>query len=102
MNRKIFIGNLPWQLSGERLAELFGQFGQMLECVVMQDSRGRSRGYGFITYAHYESAFSAVKTMHGEWLQGRRINVSESVNLPKERSLSKGSPIDGAADEVCC
>jgi cold-inducible RNA-binding protein len=81
MNNKIFVGNLAWSVRDPELYEAFSQFGQIEECVVILERHtGRSRGFGFVTYADSSAAQTAVKAMQGFSLGAcqspREINVS--------------------------
>ena len=50
--RKLFIGGLNYATTEEEMREHFDQFGTLEDCVVMKFSdSGRSRGFGFVTYA---------------------------------------------------
>ena len=81
MNKKIFVGNLAWSVRDDELYETFSQFGDVEECVViMERHTGRSRGFGFVTYADSLAAERAVEKMHGVKFgktdNARQINVS--------------------------
>jgi RNA recognition motif-containing protein len=81
MNHKIFIGNLAWSVRDPELYEAFSRFGKIEECVVILERHtGRSRGFGFVTYADSAAAEEAVKAMQGFPLgladAPREINVS--------------------------
>ena len=50
-NNKLFVGNLPYEVSSEELGQFFSQFGDIEEAVVITDrNSGRSKGYGFVRY----------------------------------------------------
>jgi RNA recognition motif-containing protein len=89
MNRKLFVGNLPWSIDSQKLLALFLPFGEVIECVVLAHRDGRSKGYGFVTFFTDEAAIEAVKALHGERLQGRRINVGESITQPRKVPLQQ-------------
>ncbi|MDF1797178.1 MAG: RNA-binding protein [Coxiellaceae bacterium] len=80
MNSKIFIGNLPWSVGDDALRETFGQYGSILECVVIKERDGRSKGYGFVTYTIPNAAEAAIKEMNGAEYCGRCINVNEAMS----------------------
>ena len=80
MNSKIFIGNLPWPVGDDALYETFREFGAIEECVVIKERDGRSKGYGFVTYADNQAATTAIEAMNGAEYEGRRINVNEATS----------------------
>ena len=47
--KKLFIGNLSWEVSGDDLRAFFASFGTVIDAVVIMDRMtGRSRGFGFV------------------------------------------------------
>ena len=49
MSRKLFVGNLPYSVTSERLGEAFSQFGTVSSSKVIADREtGRSRGFAFL------------------------------------------------------
>ncbi|PPD77054.1 hypothetical protein GOBAR_DD26029 [Gossypium barbadense] len=49
---KLFIGGISWETSEDRLKEYFGQYGDILQTVVMRDKvTGRPRGFGFVVFS---------------------------------------------------
>ena len=49
MSRKLFVGNLPYSVTSERLSEAFSQFGTVTSSKVIVDREtGRSRGFAFL------------------------------------------------------
>ena len=49
MSRKLFVGNLPYSVTSERLQEAFSQFGTVTSSKVIVDREtGRSRGFAFL------------------------------------------------------
>lgn len=78
---KLFIGSLPWSLTSDGLKEIFSQYGEITDAVVISDrDTGRSKGFGFITFASEESAQKALE-MDGKEVEGRTI----VVNIAKPR-----------------
>ena len=76
MNKlKLYIGNLPYQMETAHLKESFEKFGEIVDVVVIKDREsGRSRGFGFVTYAEETSAGAALQAMNGEVI---RVDHSE-------------------------
>ncbi|KAJ4829579.1 hypothetical protein Tsubulata_031632 [Turnera subulata] len=61
VHRKLFVRGLGWNTTSETLCAAFLVHGEIEEGAVIYDkATGKSRGYGFITYKHMESAQSAL------------------------------------------
>ncbi|WAR57438.1 hypothetical protein PtB15_8B485 [Puccinia triticina] len=74
---KLFVGNLAWTTDTGALKSAFGQFGDVIDAIVMQDREtGRSRGFGFITYKEESDAPGAIQALNGQELDGREIRVN--------------------------
>ena len=74
--RKLYIGNLNYELTKEDLEEAFGKFGEIKDSVVITNREtGCSRGFGFVTFQDKSQAAEALKEMLGEFLGGRPIRV---------------------------
>jgi RNA recognition motif-containing protein len=79
MNRKLFVGNLPFSTEESRLQELFAQAGPVESVRVMRDqATGRSRGFGFVEMATEDAARAAIEKFNETELDGRRIAVNEA------------------------
>jgi len=84
---KIYVGNLSWNTNDDTLRQVFGQYGAVLDSIVMRDREtGRSRGFGFVTYASEQEAQGAIATANDQELDGRRIKV----NLANARGSGGG------------
>lgn len=83
---KIFVGSLPWAVTSEMLREMFAQYGEITDAVVISDREtGRSKGFGFVTFATPEAAKAALE-MDGKEVEGRTI----VVNMAKPRENRPG------------
>uniref|UniRef100_UPI00358F67F2 heterogeneous nuclear ribonucleoproteins A2/B1-like n=1 Tax=Myxine glutinosa TaxID=7769 RepID=UPI00358F67F2 len=50
--KKLFIGGLSFDTTEETLKKYFEKWGQVMECVVLKDSKTRhSRGFGFVEFS---------------------------------------------------
>uniref|UniRef100_A0A3Q3GGH8 Poly(A) binding protein, cytoplasmic 1-like n=1 Tax=Kryptolebias marmoratus TaxID=37003 RepID=A0A3Q3GGH8_KRYMA len=74
----VYIKNFGEDLSDEKLKELFSAFGRTLSVRVMKDEKGRSRGFGFVNFAHHEDAQKAVDEMNGKEVNGKMIYVGRA------------------------
>ncbi len=57
MTKKLFVGGLSWGTTDSELKEAFASYGEITEAKVITDREtGRSRGFGFVTFARDEDA----------------------------------------------
>lgn len=90
MSNKLFIGGLSWGTTTEQLRENFEKYGEIQDAKVITDREsGRSRGFGFVTFAENESATTALGEMNGAEFDGRTIRVD--VAHDRGFSRDKGS-----------
>ena len=76
MAKKLFVGSLSWDTTDDGLHEAFAQFGEITEAKVITDrDSGRSRGFGFVTFADDDAADKAVAALNDTELDGRTIKV---------------------------
>lgn len=84
MSKKLFVGGLSWNTNDEQLRQAFERFGNVDDAKVITDREtGRSRGFGFVTFADEDSARSAISEMDGTELDGRNIKVNEAEDKPR-------------------
>uniref|UniRef100_A0A0C9QX59 TSA: Wollemia nobilis Ref_Wollemi_Transcript_1845_1572 transcribed RNA sequence n=1 Tax=Wollemia nobilis TaxID=56998 RepID=A0A0C9QX59_9CONI len=61
-HRKLFVRGLAWETSSQTLCAAFEQYGEIEEgAVIMDKNTGKSRGFGFVTFKHMDSAQRALK-----------------------------------------
>ena len=88
-NKKLFVGNLPWGINNDSLRELFATVGEVVEARVITDRMsGRSKGFGFVTFATEEAAQAAIAQLNEKEIEGRKIIVN--VARPKEERRDGG------------
>ena len=64
MSKKLFVGGLSWGTTDDGLHGAFSAFGEIVEAKVITDREtGRSRGFGFVTFANDEGATKAIAEM---------------------------------------
>lgn len=79
MNRRLYVGNLAYSVTGEQLRELFGAHGEVAEASVISDrATGRSKGFGFVEMATEEGAKKAVESLNEQRIGGRNLIVNEA------------------------
>lgn len=65
---KLFVGQVPKNMTEEDLAFIFEPYGRILDLTVIRDRRsGNHRGCSFVTYENGEDAMKVVAEMHGKY-----------------------------------
>ena len=77
MSTKLYVGNLPWEFSNEKLMDTFKSHGNVISAKVVTDREsGRSRGFGFVEMENDSDSNSAIKALNGSEINGRKLVVS--------------------------
>lgn len=80
MSKRLFVGNLPYQVDDASLLAAFQ--GQGFEAasarVVLDRDTGRSRGFAFVDFESDDVARSALEKMNGVEIEGRQMRVTEA------------------------
>lgn len=83
MEKKLFVGNLPYSVGDDELQKAFADHGAVVSVVVIRDREtGRSRGFGFVEMETEEMAEAAAAALDGFEMDGRRLRVNPAQ--PKE------------------
>jgi RNA recognition motif-containing protein len=76
---KLFVGGLSPQTTTDQLRAAFLPYGAIVDVAVIPDrATGRSRGFGFVSYANREDAAEAIKRMNGAELDGHTLKVNRA------------------------
>lgn len=87
--RKVFVGSLNYNTSEESLRNHFEQFGELVDCVIMKESKtGKSRGFGFVTYSKSTMVDEMMKNRPHK-LDGRELETKRAT--PREESGKPGA-----------
>ncbi len=79
MSKKLFVGGLSWDTTDDGLRAAFATYGEVTEAkVITERETGRSRGFGFVTFAQDEDAKTAISKTDGTNLDGKTIKVNEA------------------------
>ncbi|HSZ54822.1 MAG TPA: RNA-binding protein [Tepidisphaeraceae bacterium] len=90
MAKKLYVGNLSYQVDSSELEQLFGAHGQVLSAQVINDrDTGRSKGFGFVEMANDNEAEAAIAALNGQQHNGRALTVNEA-RPREERSFGGG------------
>ena len=79
MGRKLYVGNLPYEISETELQDLFAQAGAVESVNVMRDqATGRARGFAFVEMGSDDEAQKAITALDGTQVGGRNLTVNEA------------------------
>ncbi|KAI8573752.1 hypothetical protein RHMOL_Rhmol01G0300600 [Rhododendron molle] len=64
---RIYVGNLPCQVDGSRLEQVFSEHGKVVDARVVSDREtGRLRGFGFVTVSSEIEVNDAIAALDGQ------------------------------------
>ncbi|KAK8138363.1 hypothetical protein PG984_001743 [Apiospora sp. TS-2023a] len=96
-NNAIYISNMTWDAGENHLREAFSKFGDIQDIMISRDQTGRSRGFGFVTFADKDAAEKAVEECNQSFWHGRRIRVeirrSNNEGAPRGDRAAAGRPM---------
>jgi RNA recognition motif-containing protein len=75
----IFVGNLSFEATKEDVQKLFEQFGSVVNVVIMERKKGKSRGYCFVDMPNEEERNKAIAELEGKEFMWRVLSVSPVI-----------------------
>lgn len=86
--KKLVVLGIPWDVDTDGLKDYMSKFGDLEDCIVMKErSSGRSRGFGYVTFAAVEDAKAALESEH--FLGNRALEVKIATPKEEMRAPSK-------------
>ncbi len=83
---KLYVGNLPDQVTEDQLKELFAEAGDVISAKIITDRMtGQPRGFGFVEMETKRAGQKAISMINGRILEGKVLTVNEA------RPQKKGS-----------
>ena len=90
MGKKLYVGNLSYNVDSSELEQLFAPHGQVVSAQIINDrDTGRSKGFGFVEMANDNEAEAAIAALNGQQHNGRALTVNEA-RPREERSFGGG------------
>jgi RNA recognition motif-containing protein len=79
MGRRLYVGNLSYGTTDERLREMFEEHGSVTSAqIIMDRDTGRSKGFGFVEMGTDQEAQAAIEALNGQQIDGRALTVNEA------------------------
>ena len=89
MGKKLYVGNLSFNVDSNQLEDWFTAHGTVDSAqVIMDRDTGRSKGFGFVEMSSEEEAQAAISDLDGKELEGRNLRVDEA--RPRENRSGGG------------
>eukprot|EP00484_Ammonia_sp_Unknown_P012029 CAMPEP_0197072782 /NCGR_PEP_ID=MMETSP1384-20130603/210272_1 /TAXON_ID=29189 /ORGANISM="Ammonia sp." /LENGTH=682 /DNA_ID=CAMNT_0042511603 /DNA_START=373 /DNA_END=2421 /DNA_ORIENTATION=+ len=90
-DRRLFVHSLAWKTNDESLAEVFREYGELQEAVVIRDKKTqKSKGYGFVTFRYSESASQALMEPNKK-IDGRQTHCNYACERGNIAGLDTGT-----------
>jgi len=94
VDKKLYVGNLPYSATEDTLTEKFSEFGSVETAKVITDrDTGRSKGFGFVEMANQAEAQAAIDALDGTDYDGRPMKVN--IAKPMEKRSGGGGGFGG-------
>ncbi|CAH1799491.1 unnamed protein product, partial [Owenia fusiformis] len=99
-SKTLFVRNLPFSTTNDKLESLFGDIGPLKKCFVVKDkdSKHPCRGYGYVTFSMSDDAEKAQTDVKS--LDGRKLFVSFADRKIDQKKKGKKQTGDGKEDET--
>ena len=79
MGKKLYVGNMGYDVSSSDLEQLFTPHGSVQSAEVINDrDTGRSKGFGFVEMNSDQEAQAAIAALNGKDHNGRALTVNEA------------------------
>ena len=89
MGKKLYVGNLSYDVDSSQLEEMFTGHGTVTSAQIITDrDTGRSKGFGFVEMGSDAEAQAAIAALNGQQSNGRALTVNEAK--PKENRSGGG------------
>ena len=89
MGKKLYVGNMSYDVDSSQLEQLFAPHGTVESAQVITDrDTGRSKGFGFVEMSSDAEAQAAIAAMNGQEHDGRALTVNEAK--PQEKRSGGG------------
>ena len=89
MGKKLYVGNMGYDVSSSELEQLFTPHGTVQSAEVINDrTTGRSKGFGFVEMGSDQEAQAAIAALNGTDHSGRALTVNEAK--PRESRSGGG------------
>ena len=81
---KLFIGNLPYDITDSEIKELFNEYGEVVNHNLIKDHfTGRSKGFAFVEMATRGEGHKAMETLNKQMFRHKELVCKEAIPQKK-------------------
>jgi len=85
MGMKLYVGNLPHEMTEDQLQGLFSEAGDVVSAKIITDRyTGQPRGFGFVEMSTKLEGQKAISMLNARSVEGRALAVNEA--RPQQKS----------------
>ncbi len=77
MSNHLYVGNIPFNVTGKQIHNIFYQYGKVRTINLIQD-KSQSRGLAFVEMNSDKEAKNAIKNLNGHKIGNRKLIASEA------------------------
>ena len=90
----VFIKNLPEDYTDEQFNKLAGDFGETLSCKLMESEEGKSKCFGFVSFADHEHAAKCVEDLNEKEISGKVIYAGRAQKRAERTAELKNAYLE--------
>jgi cold-inducible RNA-binding protein len=91
LGKKLYVGNLSYDMTDSDLQNLFEPHGAVQSAqIIMDRDAGRSKGFGFVEMDSEEQATAAIAALNGQEVNGRALTVNEARPREERGGRNRG------------
>lgn len=81
---KLFIGNLPYDITEPEVSDLFSEYGEVINTNLITDQfSGRSKGFAFVEMSNRSDGHKAMETLNKKLYKHRELVCKEAIPQKK-------------------
>jgi RNA recognition motif-containing protein len=97
MSIRLYVGNLPEDLSRQELEAVFADEGDSISIKIITDRKtNKCRGFGFVTVKSEEQADEIIEKFNGYQLKENALKVERAQPRAKDKTDEDSSPATSA------
>lgn len=93
MSIRLYVGNLPEDLSRQELEAVFSELGSAVSTKIITDRKtNKCRGFGFVTVKNDEQADEIIEKFNGYMLKDNALKIEKALPRSKDKGDEPSAP----------